>query len=56
MIDISSLIEKQNNNPLVSDQIYFNIDPSQKYAEEVAGRFRLDHISIEQFTIPSVNI
>ena len=50
--DITSLIKRQKNDLNVNDQIFFNIDPTQKYASELAEGFQLKEISIEHFTIP----
>ena len=50
--DITSLIQRQKNDPNINDQIFFNLDPTQKYASEIAEAFNIEYISIEHFTIP----
>ena len=55
MMDITSIIKRQKNNPRINDQIFLNIDPTQKWAQELAEGFELTEISIEHFTIPASN-
>lgn len=49
--DITSLIKKQRNNPRIDDQIFLNINPEQKYADELANALNIQSISVEHFTI-----
>ena len=51
-LDITSLTKRQKNDLNLNDQIFFNIDPTQKYTSELAEGFQLKEISIEHFTIP----
>ena len=50
--DITSLIQRQKNDPNIKHQIFFNLDPTQKYASEIAEAFNTENISFEHFTIP----
>ena len=45
-------MKRQKNDLNLNDQIFFNINPTQKYASELAEGFQLKEISIEHFTIP----
>ena len=54
--DITSLIQRQKNDPNINDQVFFNLDPTQKYASEIAGAFNIEDISIEHFTIPDLTV
>ena len=55
MMGITSIINRQENNPRINDQIVLNIDPSQKWTRELVEEFELTEISIEHFTIPDAN-
>ena len=50
--DITSIIRKQQNNPKINDQIFLNIDPTQKYADELAAALNIESISVDHFTLP----
>ena len=50
--DITALIRRQRNNPKINDQIFLNIDPTQKYADELAAALNIESVSVDHFTLP----